>query len=214
MTEAAGWYPVGLSAGIEAGTSAGTRVEGVELVVWRDSSGGIHVWEDRCPHRGMKMSFGFVRGDHIACLYHGWQYDAAGQCRLIPARPDLNVPDAIRIGTYPVEERCGIVWAALGTAGVLPEDRETLPVRSLYIERDAGAIAVDLTAQHAEALGDRLYRLAMDEQIVLVALQPVDKATTAQHIVVDAITARDAGGGRKAAFAWAQRYRMNAEAAR
>ena len=58
----AGWVPVALSASIEAGTSAGAVVDGSEIVVWRDNSGKAHVWEDRCPHRGMRMSFGFVRG--------------------------------------------------------------------------------------------------------------------------------------------------------
>ena len=68
MTSASPWIPVALSADIEAGTSAGTLVNGEERVVWRDDKGATHVWEDRCPHRGMRMSFGFVRGDHIACL--------------------------------------------------------------------------------------------------------------------------------------------------
>src|SRR5580700_5238771 len=70
--------PVGLSLAVEASSSAGTRLLDRELVVWRDNSGAAHVWEDRCPHRGMKLSFGFVRGDHIACLYHGWQYNSGG----------------------------------------------------------------------------------------------------------------------------------------
>ncbi|RVC56037.1 Rieske (2Fe-2S) protein, partial [Mesorhizobium sp. M00.F.Ca.ET.038.03.1.1] len=92
MTTAGVWHPVALSASIEPGSSAGTHIDGKEFVVWRDNRGAPHVWEDRCPHRGMKLSFGFVRGDHIACLYHGWQYDTAGQCRYIPARPAQDEP--------------------------------------------------------------------------------------------------------------------------
>ena len=65
--------------------------------MWRDSDGVAHVWEDRCPHRGMRLSLGFVRGDQIACLYHGWRYDAAGQCRYIPAHPQLTPPETIRV---------------------------------------------------------------------------------------------------------------------
>ena len=110
MSFGADWYCVAVSEGLEPGTSAGTRLFDKEIVVWRDSNGAAHAWEDRCPHRGMRLSFGFVRGDRIACLYHGWQYDAGGQCRHIPAHPDLKVPDTIRTTAYPCRERLAMVW--------------------------------------------------------------------------------------------------------
>ena len=73
MTQQAGWHAVTLAGGVETGTSMGTRLFGEEIVVWRDENGVAHTWEDRCPHRGMRLSMGFVRSDRIACLYHGWQ---------------------------------------------------------------------------------------------------------------------------------------------
>ncbi|MBC7479670.1 MAG: Rieske (2Fe-2S) protein, partial [Pseudorhodobacter sp.] len=54
------WHPLALSASIEPGTSAGAVVDGTEIAVWRDTAGRVYTWEDRCPHRGMKLSFGFV----------------------------------------------------------------------------------------------------------------------------------------------------------
>ena len=132
------WSPVALSNMVEAGSSTGVVVNGSELVVWRDSSGHAHVWEDRCPHRGMRMSFGFVRGDHLACLYHGWQYDMAGQCRHIPAHPDLEVPQTIRMRTFATVERNGIIWAGSSPdtqPALLPEEvADITPVRSLYVD--------------------------------------------------------------------------------
>src|ERR1700743_1738579 len=116
------WHPLGLSHSIGAGSSAGTRLLDRELVVWRDNSCVAHVWEDRCPHRGMRLSFGFVRGDRIACLYHGWQYDTHGQCRLIPAHPDLDVPPTIRVTTYPCSERLGMLWVYSDTTNETPLD--------------------------------------------------------------------------------------------
>lgn len=138
MTSQPIWSPVALSNMIEPSTSTGAVVNGAELVVWRDSSGKAHVWEDRCPHRGMRMSFGFVRGDHLACLYHGWQYDTAGQCRHIPAHPQLEVPQTIRMQTFATAERNGIIWAG-ATADTdqtfLPAEISGLvPVRSLYAD--------------------------------------------------------------------------------
>ena len=61
MTQQPGWHAVALAGGVETATSMGTRLFGEEIVVWRDATGAAHAWEDRCPHRGMRLSMGFVR---------------------------------------------------------------------------------------------------------------------------------------------------------
>lgn len=149
-----GWVPVALSRMIEPGTSAGAMVDGAEIVVWRDTAGRANVWEDRCPHRGMRLSFGFVRGDHIACLYHGWEFDAAGQCRRIPAHPALVVPSTICARVYPVTETGGMIWVAGDAAKPLQALPPATGVRSLYL---------DCTPDHA--LG--LLGAALDGVVVL-----------------------------------------------
>lgn len=190
MTSASPWIPVALSADIEAGTSAGTLVNGEERVVWRDDKGEIHVWEDRCPHRGMRMSFGFVRGDHIACLYHGWRYDTGGQCRYIPAHPDLEVPQTIKVPTFAATERAGIVWMAAEGADAadlwtLPETAE--PVRSLYLDMTAGAAisAVPSTLPEGYSVSATLastMTLHGNGTTVLIAAQPRAAERSALHI--------------------------------
>ena len=114
MSPAAGWYPVALSAGLERGTANGTHLFGRELVTWRDGDGAVHVWEDRCPHRGMRLSFGFVRDNRLACLYHGWTYDSAGRCVHIPAHPDQPPPAKARVTSYQARLAYDLVWVALG----------------------------------------------------------------------------------------------------
>ena len=154
MTDDA-WVPVALSNAIEPSTSAGTLIDGQEVVVWRDGKGSAHVWEDRCPHRGMRMSFGFVRGDHIACLYHGWEYDAAGQCRHIPAHPDLEVPATIRVRTFAAEERNGVIWTRLADGAdpaLIPETGPATPVRTIHAASTMDAAEASLT-RAAEAPG-------------------------------------------------------------
>lgn len=177
MVAGPGWYPVALSAWLDPGTSCGTRLFGREFVVWRAASGEAHVWEDRCPHRGMRLSFGFVRGDRLACLYHGWQYDGSGRCRSVPAHPQLDVPASIHAATYAVAERSGLVWAYSepGDAPDAPADRSGLvPVRSIYVD-----CPLPLVAGH---LGGDLVKVAGGS--VLAALQPLDRSLTGIHLLV------------------------------
>lgn len=195
MSMSAGWYPLALAEGIEPGTSAGTQLFGKELVVWRDAEGAAHVWEDRCPHRGMRLSFGFVRGDRMACLYHGWQFDGAGQCRAIPAHPHLDVPETIRVTTYRVAERAGVIWAAdAQTEAPEPAGRDGLaPIRSLYVDRPLAAVRAALAGAgfpgadgaplpFAGETGG-LLAFGAPEPVLFAALQPFAAGRTALHIL-------------------------------
>jgi nitrite reductase/ring-hydroxylating ferredoxin subunit len=229
MTMEPGWHPVALSVSVEPGTSAGTRLAGNELVVWRDKSGAAHVWEDRCPHRGMKLSFGFVRGDHIACLYHGWQYDAAGQCRYIPAHPDLTVPQSITVSVYRTIEAAGMIWTAPDQAAGLPElpalPDEVVPVRSLYLDNSAGAVMEAVKTMppvpfdggrgvaDLAALRATLFSLTVGEDRLLLGLQDLSGGRSALHIVIDGPAARYGRGGQAHFLAWtaALRHRLEVE---
>jgi nitrite reductase/ring-hydroxylating ferredoxin subunit len=216
------WVALGLSNALEPGTSTGAIVDGREFVIWRDSAGLPHVWDDRCPHRGMRMSFGFVRGDRIACLYHGWQYDTAGQCRAVPAHPDLDVPKTIRIQTYPTVEVAGLIWATLsGEVSGPPqiEESDVTPVRSVYIDRSLGAVALALVDARipsfagsaasttvAEITPD-VWMLACGVDRLLIAGQAVDAARCALHIVVLGAPATYAGAGQSHFARWTEAFR-------
>ena len=83
---------------------------GQPLALWRSGSGAVQAWEDRCPHRGVPLSMGRVKGDQLACAYHGWQYAAQdGRCTAIPAMPDRPVPGKVCVKTYAALERQGMV---------------------------------------------------------------------------------------------------------
>lgn len=193
------WHPVGLSHAIEAGSSAGTRLYGEELVVWRDTGGVAHVWEDRCPHRGMRLSFGFVRGDHIACLYHGWQYNNGGVCQYIPAHPDLAVPNTIKVRVYRTQEQAGMIWST-SSENPLPiqnNDETIVPLRSLYIDcsRDEAIAALSAVPMRPFApqgrsdtsvnrITDNLYAVSCGSDRLLVGVQTIAAARTALHLTI------------------------------
>jgi len=130
----ADWIPIALSRDVPAGVTRAVIVDGRELVVWRGDSGVAQVWEDRCPHRGMRLSLGFVRGNALNCLYHGWEYGAGAQCLRIPAHPDLTVPPTIRANAFASVETGGMIWMSADAADAPPALPERTPVLSLTID--------------------------------------------------------------------------------
>jgi nitrite reductase/ring-hydroxylating ferredoxin subunit len=189
-----GWVPLALSVDILPGTSAGTVCNGVEIVVWRDIAGAVHAWEDRCPHRGMKLSFGFVRGDRIACLYHGWEYEGGGACRYIPSHPDLEVPSSIRVTRFRAIEALGMIWVSpLDDAAPSPlEAGALMALRSLQVDAPVATLA-DAFAAHGlpgtGPVGDVVQGAATiwltQGGIQLCAgLQPVDAGASVLHLMV------------------------------
>lgn len=106
------WYVILDSREIKKNRIIGFRRFGENLVAWRDCNGQIAVFRDRCPHRGIKLSLGKVKEGHIQCPFHGFEYDPAGKCKLIPANGKAaTVPDHIRTTAYPVTEANGFIYA-------------------------------------------------------------------------------------------------------
>lgn len=179
------WVPLALARDIAPGTSAGTMVENAEIVVWRDTDGRAHAWEDRCPHRGMKLSFGFVSGDHIACLYHGWEFDEGGICRKIPAHPDLEVPGSICAARYGCTETGGMIWAALplGTDPIeVPALPDAVPVRSITLEAGLITVADMLLNEENAVIEGALATLDCAHGPLAIGVQPIRPGTVALHI--------------------------------
>ncbi|MEM1129007.1 MAG: Rieske 2Fe-2S domain-containing protein [Pseudomonadota bacterium] len=139
------WVAVGLQMDVPHGTVVPRKVRDIDLAVWCSRAGVYHVWGDRCPHRGMRLSHGFVRGETLACIYHGWQYDQNGSCAYIPAHPNLTPPKTICATSHTCRTQEGIIWVAFEpTAAPPPETGGRVPVRSLEVSRSAPAIAADI----------------------------------------------------------------------
>jgi len=223
-----GWVAVSLSASLKPSTSTGTLIDGKEYAVWRDNANAAHVWEDRCPHRGMRMSFGFVRGDHIACLYHGWQYDGAGQCRYVPAHPQLEVPQTIKVPTFHALESGGLIWASVEEqqpdAPSIPAS-EVTPVRSLYIDQPLGptmaALSTVTIPGFTETTSVTALATVTHEAVIatigadrlLIAGQSLNADRCALHIVILGPESVYAGAGQTHFARWGEGFRNGLEAA-
>jgi nitrite reductase/ring-hydroxylating ferredoxin subunit len=134
------WVPVALSRDVPLGTTRAVILEGEERVVWRAEDGSVQVWEDRCPHRGMRLSLGFVRGNALNCLYHGWTYEAGSRCIRIPAHPDLKVPPSITATAFPVREAGGMIWTEVGEGSGRSAVRGAAPLVTLAVDAPAAAV--------------------------------------------------------------------------
>ena len=107
------WHPVAFSADV-TNTPVGRRLLSTPLAIWRDSAGVAHATSDVCIHRGTALSTGCVVGDEIMCPYHGWRFDASGDCTLIPQLEDpTRIPPKAMIPAYDTTERYGLIWVAL-----------------------------------------------------------------------------------------------------
>jgi len=111
------WFPVARSLDVADKPQSATLL-GEALVVWRAESGAVHVQAARCPHRGASLALGEVKGEAIACPYHGWQFSGEnGQCTRVPSLENpCQIPRGAAIRTYPALERYGHVWTCLDEA--------------------------------------------------------------------------------------------------
>ncbi|WP_433930464.1 Rieske 2Fe-2S domain-containing protein [Sorangium cellulosum] len=107
MAELDHWHPVLLSHELRRKPRS-VRLAGREIVVFRTSSGGLGAFTDRCPHRSMRLSEGWVEGDRLVCAYHGWRWAADGRGD-IPATPAAR-PCARRDDVFDAVERYGAIW--------------------------------------------------------------------------------------------------------
>ena len=111
MIEATHWHPVARVDDLGDAPLAATLL-GEALVLWRDATGAVHAWSDRCPHRGARLSMGRVLreadaagGARLECPYHGWRFAAGGRCERIPALPGFEPPSGHRATAREVRVR-------------------------------------------------------------------------------------------------------------
>lgn len=110
------WYPITTSSRVRSAPVALHRM-GLRLVIFRGEDGRPRCLRDRCPHRGVALSRGRVKGDEIECPYHGFRFDGAGQCTAMPCEGrDARIPRGLEVDVFPVREEHGLVWLWWGVA--------------------------------------------------------------------------------------------------
>lgn len=145
MLDQTRWYPIAASSDLPHGHIYQTRLGGQPLAVWRDSEGRVNIWEDRCPHRGVRFSVGTVVKDEVRCQYHAWRFaSGSGACSFIPAQPDAPPPPAVRAKIWPVREADDLVWTGLAPEDDPPPLAAGTTLRPIAVNRDAGEVGAAL----------------------------------------------------------------------
>ncbi len=106
-----------------------------DFVLFRNDE-GVHCLSDLCCHRGASLSVGTCKEGQIECPQHGWLFNSAGKCTLIPAgtKTPTEPPKRARVPAYPVEEKYGLVFVFLGD--MAEEKRPAIP--DIMPEWDSG----------------------------------------------------------------------------
>ncbi|WP_429369819.1 nitrite reductase small subunit NirD [Paenibacillus sp. DS2015] len=86
---------VGIITDIDRKGSRTFQVNDTEVAVFRLSDGTVKAVENRCPHKGGRLSEGMVCGSSVHCPLHDWKIDlSSGQ---------VHKPDDGCITTYETE---------------------------------------------------------------------------------------------------------------
>ena len=107
------WQPLMRAKDLPAATQSRSRCWARSSPSIAAKGGEPHVVEYRCAHRACPLFLGWVEGDAIRCRYHGWKFDASGQCIEQPAE-ERSFAHRIKMRVYPTKEYAGLIFAYLG----------------------------------------------------------------------------------------------------
>lgn len=126
------WYPIATVSRMKGRDTLPIRLLGENLVLYRDLSGKYGLVGERCPHRGMSLTYGIPTDCGLRCPYHGWHFDATGACTEQPYEekedPSGRFKRNVKIPAYEVAELGGMLFGYLG-----PQPAPVLPPWDLFV---------------------------------------------------------------------------------
>ena len=153
------------------------------LVIWRTESGEVTVLDGRCPHRHFPLGKSALEGDTVRCGYHGWAFDASGQCVEIPSQE--HAPRACRVRQYPHVEHGLWLWVWVGDED--KADPALLPsLEEIGLEGEGltghGLIVRDVACRY-QLLNDNLFDLSHLAFLHGTSIGTRENASTPEELV-------------------------------
>lgn len=122
---ARGWHCLGLIGDFTDGMPHSVEIFDTKLVVWADTQGEIKILDAYCRHMGGDLSQGNVKGDNIACPFHGWLWKGSGRCAGVPYAK--RNPKLAKTRAWPTMTRNGQVFVYHDPEGALPPEDCVIP---------------------------------------------------------------------------------------
>ena len=136
------WIPALLTEELPENDCPPVRVKllSERLLAFRDTQGRYGLIDEFCAHRGVSLWFGRNEECGLRCPYHGWKYDVTGQCVDVPSEPDESgFAKKIKLTSYPLIERGGVLWTYMGPADKQPPLPEwefaTVPRKHSFVSK-------------------------------------------------------------------------------
>jgi len=104
-----GWYTVATSKEVKPGQVLPVKYFGQELILYRTETGEARLVDAYCPHMGAHLAHGKVQGDTLRCSFHGFEFGGDGRC--VRTGYGKAVPRKAKLGTWPIREHNGFVFA-------------------------------------------------------------------------------------------------------
>jgi phenylpropionate dioxygenase-like ring-hydroxylating dioxygenase large terminal subunit len=142
------WYPVIASRSLRSGKPRSLTLFNEKVMLLRER-GTVYALKDRCPHRGVPISLGRQEFcGTFSCRYHGWTFDLKSGTLVaaLTDGPESAIVGKAHIPTYPVAERCGVVWLFHGDAAPPPVEAH-IPAEMLA---DDSVIEWRITERHGD----------------------------------------------------------------
>lgn len=124
------WFPIASLGELDPLRPTAVRIDGLDLVVWREPSSEKNAGSDEecwkvfansCPHRLAPLSEGRIepKTGCLQCAYHGWEFDGKGACTRIPQVTQVEsqrMRANPRSGAvaFPTQVAFNCIWAWLG----------------------------------------------------------------------------------------------------
>jgi vanillate O-demethylase monooxygenase subunit len=131
------------------------------IVLYREAGSVPRALTDTCPHRFAPLSRGKIKGDRIACGYHGLEFDGTGACVRNPHGKGV-IPRALSVRSYPLAEQYGMIWIWMGDA----ERADEVPLPDMPVLADPAYSWV-----HGGLHVDANYELVIDNLLDLTHVE-------------------------------------------
>ena len=116
-----GWYFIASRQAIQKAGLIQKTWMGENVVAWCDEDGAVCVAESVCPHLGSDLgpdAGGRICGGRLVCPFHGFEFDATGQC---VDTPFASPPRSARLRVFETHEVGGLIFAWWGMGGRAPQ---------------------------------------------------------------------------------------------